>query len=265
MSFEWETEYDNETFRQLSGLIKKKDGVFASYKQASFLFGDNSPFQSRDDASSLKTHFNVDITSNEKAIQASAYVRWAAGARAFRPVTWFFVIDEKGVTKQYKLKYKGDTKSGTAPDPTKTELLWSRPEGLDFSHLTPPPKEDIDPGKHLGEVKERLVWDLTVIKIIERGTDQFGRTGWLTVMEDQDHNTVFYNGNFRTVITGDNIVFKATVKKHIESKDGKNVTVIDRPHVPKGLSNPTVIKAWKQMESGEISEKQFESIKKISK
>ena len=65
--FDWNTEWDNDTARQLNSMIKYNNGLFKSEKQANFLFkSERNPWDLRDDTENLKKFFNIDVRMGEK-------------------------------------------------------------------------------------------------------------------------------------------------------------------------------------------------------
>lgn len=232
--FSFSTPQDSDLYRSLSGVIKS-GGAWKSTKQRDFLMNSNrSPMRTsmRDDAPELKKFFGVILGApDQKAVVVDAMISFAPGSRGLRPVTWMFVVDEIGVVAKYRIRYRGNMRDGTAPDPSKTTVEWARDPSVDASHLdpvsvpgdkpSPPPSTSV----HVGTPGQRETFqDLTVKKIIDRGYGQ-----WLSILEDPAGNTFFYNGSIGD--EGDTVTLKATVKSHIYSKRGEPVTVINRPKI----------------------------------
>lgn len=257
MSFNWSSDFDSQTFRQLTGLIKTNRGFFKSAKQAAFLSGDRSPLgEGRNDYDSLKTLFNVDAEDGQKVVSTDGYAVWSAyGGRGLRPVTWMFVLDQFGVVRQYKLRYSGCIKPGTRPDASKTELLFDRTQmvGLDLEaekkKLTPEPEKEDQiqrvSGNFVGRLGERIVLDLICVRVYPNAWG-----GESTIFETLEGDLIFYSNTIAGIQTGQELTIKATVKKHLITRDGKNATVISRAHRDKDDSlrrqNPTLMAAWKK-------------------
>ena len=232
--FDWNTEWDNDTARQLNSMIKYNNGLFKSEKQANFLFkSERNPWDLRDDTENLKKFFNIDVRMGEKAVSVDGTAVFSNyGARGVRPVTWYFVVDEYGIVRKYKLKYKGNMRDGTAPDPSKTELLWSRPEGLDTSHLVVDPNapKEPQPGENsewVGEVSKRQQFTGEVL-FIKPFTSNWGSSYITKFVTPEGNLLTVFGGNWKTQVTkGDTKNFVGTVKKHDEYQ-GTKQTILNR-------------------------------------
>jgi hypothetical protein len=253
MSFEWSTETDSTTFQQLSSIIKS-GGLFKSAKQASFLCGKNSPLNSQKMSNTpeeMDKFFGVHLDDDEFCVQTHAYVRWANyGSKSRRPLLWIFVLDSVGVVRQYKIRYSGNMRDGTRPDPDKTELMWTRPEGQNTSHLivVPAEQEATPRGDHVGQEGERLAMDITIQNIIDRGEGDFGHQ-WLTIATTDDGNRIYYHSLFSShPAVGERMHIRATIKQHFVTKTGIKGTSISRPHRDSDDKlrqlNPTLMAAW---------------------
>lgn len=232
MSFQFSSQQDADTFKTLSGLVKYNNGQFKSVKQADFLFKRFS----RDNlwtTESAKNLFNVDLTDGQVLVSVDAYVRWADyGTRSVRPVTWKFVVDREGVVAQYKLGYVGDMRSGTSPDPDKTELLWTR-----VGEVTPLERAaavDAPVSQHLGVVGERMKFSgvIKMVSTFERQRFHYYDDGVGRITHiDVGGSTVVYFGSFGSEYEkGSTVEFMATVKEHGEYR-GVRQTVVNRPRV----------------------------------
>ena len=232
--FEWNSQFDDDRARQLGGMIKFNDGLFKSDKQAAFLFGDRSPLGLRTDFSSadLKRLFNVEAGPDEKVLSLDGWMTFAPGARGTRPITWYYVIDKFGVVKKYKLGYVGDMKAGTQPDPGKTKLLWTRPAGLDTSHLEVDPDKPAEPrpgddSEHIGEVGKREAFTGKVL--FTKGLDtEWGHTLLTKFITPEGNLITVFGGNWvDDPQKGDSKTFVGTVKKHDEYQ-GVKQTLLNR-------------------------------------
>ena len=232
--FEWNSQFDDDRARQLGGMIKFNDGLFKSDKQAAFLFGDRSPLGLRTNFSSadLKKLFNVEAGPDEKVLSIDGWMTFAPGARGTRPITWYYVIDKFGVVKKYKLGYVGDMKAGTQPDPGKTKLLWTRPAGLDTSHLEVDPDKPAEPrpgddSEHIGEVGKREAFTGKVL--FTKGLDtEWGHTLLTKFITPEGNLITVFGGNWvDDPQKGDSKTFVGTVKKHDEYQ-GVKQTLLNR-------------------------------------
>ena len=231
MTFQFASQQDDDMFRTLSGLVKFNNGQFKSIKQADFLFKSFSRGNLWD-TDSAKSLFNVDLAEGQVMVAVNAYARWAGyGVRSVRPVTWKFVVDREGVVAQYKLGYVGDMRGGTSPDPSKTELLWSR-QG-EITPLERPVAQE-NTSQHIGEVGKRMkfVGVVKFVKTFDRPKFHYydNGVGYLTHV-DVDGSTVVYFGSFGSEYEkGSAVEFVATVKEHGEYQ-GVKQTVVNRPRV----------------------------------
>lgn len=235
--FIWASNMDEQNARQLSSLVKYNNGVFKSFKQAQFLLSNRGPFDWRDDAENMRKYFNIELKPGERATGVDGTAQWSEhGGRGNRPVTWFYVFDEYGVVRKYKLGYVGDMRSGTHPDPSKTKLEWSRPTNVDISHLKQQQQEikqraAESKSTHVGQPKDRLTFDATIKKVVDRGMNDYGDYVYMNILEDENGNLFFYTGGKELGDEGKKITITATVKKHITTKMGEPATVINRPRV----------------------------------
>lgn len=237
MSFEFGSQYDADTFKSLVSLVKTNNGQFKSVKQANFLF-DRFQRQHNDcglSPAAAKSYFNVEMTEGQVLVTVDAYVRWASyGARSVRPVTWKFVVDREGVVAQYKLGYVGDMRSGTSPDPAKTELLWQRVGEVTPLERTPEVAVDAPVSQHLGVVGERMKFSgvIKMVSTFERQRFHYydSGVGYITHV-DVGGSTVVYFGSFGSEYEkGSAVEFVATVKEHGEYR-GVRQTIVNRPRV----------------------------------
>jgi hypothetical protein len=87
--------------------------------------------------------------------------------------------------------------------------------------------------RHVGELGERRVFDLTLVRLIELPPDERfypARERWVCLFNDAAGNRIVYfgaTGLFR-MEAGDTVRIKATVKAHSD-RDGVAQTIINRP------------------------------------
>lgn len=230
--FNFSSQFDADVNKTLSYLVKTNNGQFKSFKQAQFL--GKTYRRSRegfDTVDSAHRNFGIELSEGQYMVFAEASVRWADyGTKSYRPVTWVYVMDEHGVVAQYKLKYVGDMRTGTHPDPAKTEKLWSRVGTV--TPLVAPEAPIPNESFHVGALGERLVLSGVIKSVIEfQRTVRFSYydsgAGYVTKL-DVDGNDVVYFGHLGD--KGTAVKVKATIKDHT-IRDGRKQTIIARPKV----------------------------------
>jgi hypothetical protein len=234
MSFQFASQHDQDTYITLNSLVKSNNGAFKSAKQMMFLTRKLNTDQITPE--SAKAYFNVDVAEGQFMVRVEAWTSWANyGVRGQRPVTWAFVLDNGGVVRMYKIRYQGDMRSGTAPDPKKTEILWSRvgevlaPVVEEAATQEQEPKVSI----HLGVLGERIMVEGVIknVRQFERAKFHYYDSGIGYVTQiDVGGAVVVYFGKLDGFNTGDSISLVATVKTHDEFR-GVKQTVIGRPKV----------------------------------
>lgn len=231
MSFNFELGSE-DTFQTLKTLIKLNQGLFKSLKQSRFLFERYSQNRPYDTVESVKKNFGIDLAPGQCLAEVNASVRWADyGTRSWRPVCWMFVVDKYGVVAQYKLKFVGESNTGTSPDPSKTQLLWERTcEVKEFEVPAEP-----TPSEFVSHKGRRIVITGTVTKIRSFPKVRYhyydSDVGYLTQIK-VDNNIVIYWGKLNDVNEGETVTVKATIKDH-SIKDGIKQTIINRPVIIK--------------------------------
>lgn len=131
---------------------------------------------------------------------------------------------------QYKLGYVGDMRSGTSPDPKKTQKLWERVG--EAVPLEVPVAEVLPESFHIGAIGNRLELQGVIKSVIEfQRTTRFSYydsgAGYVTKI-DIDGSDVVYFGHLGA--KGETVRVKATIKDH-SIRDGRKQTVISRPKV----------------------------------
>lgn len=234
---------EQEKYMSLKGLVNKNDGVYKSRKQQWFLT--NKLIHDEDlqkDRGFAKSNFGVDLDDGEALLHIDAIARWANyGSKSQVPVRWGFVLDKYGVTKFYKIGNKGNMRQGAAPDPSKTKLEWTRPEGVDTTHLEKTEEEKkkefkaklgMSEGDYIGTEGERMAFVLELVAKKYLDTTQVSYNvsaeKWWNMYKDMDGNVVYHTGK-EGPEKGTKVIGKATVKKHLVSKKGDKVTVVIRP------------------------------------
>lgn len=230
--FSFNTQSDADAFKSLSSLVKTNNGQYKSVKQAQFL--DKVCRRARqgyDTPESVMNFYGIPMGADQYIVQTSAMTRWADyGSRSARPVTWIFVMDTHGVVAQYKLGYVGDMRSGTSPDPKKTQKLWERVG--EAVPLEVPVAEVLPESFHIGAIGNRLELQGVIKSVIEfQRTTRFSYydsgAGYVTKI-DIDGSDVVYFGHLGA--KGETVRVKATIKDH-SIRDGRKQTVISRPKV----------------------------------
>lgn len=241
-SFEWDTEHDKKTFISLKGLVNKNNGVFKSIKQQQFVKNVTIANEPERNVAFAKSNYGVDVGEDENLIVVSAMTQHASyGSRGLVPVFYGFVLDSTGIIRFYRIGVSGNMRDGAGPNAKKTKLEWSRPEGIDVSHLEKSEEEKkkefkaklgMSEGNYIGTEGERMKFELTleVKKYLSTTQVSFNvhAEKWWNMYKDADGNIVYHTGK-EGPERGDKIVGTATVKKHLVSKKGDKVTVVIRP------------------------------------
>ena len=236
--FEFSSEWDADASRTLGSLVKYNAGLFKSEKQASFILKtfprDYSTKWTQETADFARKNFGIELPEGTVMCMISAYVRWVDyGAKSIRPVSWIFVLDSRGVVAQYKLGYVGDMRSGTAPDPSRTQCLFTRASDVapivDTAAAAPVVSESNS--THIGTVGSRVTIKATIVMVKEFEGQKFhyydsGRRT-LTRLVSEGNNIVYFGflGD-----KGAEIEMKCTIKEHDEY-NGVKQTVSSRPKV----------------------------------
>lgn len=121
---EFASEADKSDYISLRGLIKNNQGLWKSAKQAAFQMK-----RARDDREFMHDTFGIVVRDTEKVLLVNALYKWTTARRSSRdlvPSLIAFVIDDEGVSAQYRIGGNGNLKQGWKPDPTKSKQLWIR-------------------------------------------------------------------------------------------------------------------------------------------
>lgn len=246
-SIEWNNP-DHEWYMSLQGMINRNNGLFKSPKQASFILnrwaGDvvDGPESER-----YAKNFGTPIESGNRVVQTTGYYRWADyGARSIIPFLYVFELDDYGVVRKWKVGYRGNMRDGAAPDPKKAKLEFTRPEGLDTSHLIVQ-KSDTEKkaefykamggstGKYVGEEGTRHDFGpVTLKKTIDLGYRDAGPYGsaqtWMNIYHDADGNIIYHTTTTAPHMKeGEVMNMVARIKKHMVNKRQEKVTIVNRP------------------------------------
>jgi hypothetical protein len=164
---------------------------------------------------------------------AEGYMRWADyGSRSVIPCAWVYVCDEHGVTKKYRVRYKGNCRDGASIDITRTSLEWERPENLNLPVYVKPEVPAEIPSEWIGKIGARTQFTAVVKKIRSFHTEQrfhYYDSGFRTqtILDVNGSIVVYWNSLPVEVEEGDTVEFFAAVKNHAEYQ-GKKQTVITR-------------------------------------
>jgi hypothetical protein len=109
MSFQFDNEFNQDSYTNLVSLIKKNDGAWRSAKQRKFMqevgLKRADPCYPRDHQNASE-YFGVQLTEGQSGLVLDGHVRWAEyGRKSFRRVSWFFVLDTVGVVAKYKIHF----------------------------------------------------------------------------------------------------------------------------------------------------------------
>lgn len=229
MNFQW-LPYVEMLARSILSLIKSNNGLFKSYKQREFI--NKQKKNSSKDAETALKYFGVSFPYPEQSgWLAEGEIRWVDyGLRSYRRVGHFFVFDQYGVVKQYKIHYTyQDDNTFSFPNPNKTELIWERPEGVEIPDLTPPPEPQVV-GEYVGAVGDKVVSEVLIKEVIYIGETRWGPK-FLTKLVDANSNVLQYWGLLRRD-ADDNTPFMLAfkVKGHEEYRSTK-ITTISYPKI----------------------------------
>ena len=252
--FDYVNEAHLNAYKSLQGMINKNNGVWYSGKQRDFLLSNKSPlpfYHLKDvDPVFVKNNFGIDFDTEttQKLVMVEARSHFG-GARGHRPVTWMFVLDQFGVVTKYRLRYSGNMRGGTAPNPNKTSVEFSRYEiepGVLVDATKPLTKYDEEKAaseadkpefkpetsEFIGVPGERFVKTFTLQRSFERDGN-FG-SYILNIMRDEEDNLYFMNSSRAFFdAAGDTAKLRVTVKNHFMTKQGVKATSVGRPFVVK--------------------------------
>lgn len=253
-NLEWGNGTDKDQFMSLKGLVNKNNGVWKSTKQRWFVMNRLVPQHEKDRAPEQNERFfGIKTEEGQTLVTPEAMARWAEyGARSMVPVRYGFVVDDYGVVKHYKIGNKGNMRDGAQPDPSKTKLVWTRPDNVDVQHLIPDPEEErkrkkqefmgklgVGSGKYIGEEGKRL--EIGEVELdFKKHMDSVqvaynvNYDKYWNVYKDGEGNIIYHNGKESPLEKGEKAIMTATVKKHLVSKKGEKVTVVKIPKF-KGL------------------------------
>ena len=120
-----------------------------------------------------------------------------------------FVVDQRGVRSQYKLKFGYDDRAGSSwVKAESTELAWSRPVDVELPVLEEP--APAIPSEFVGQVGVRQEFDGEIVYASHVGESQYGPTYRTVVKVGND--TVIYWGLLEQIDYRGWIKFVATVK-----------------------------------------------------
>lgn len=235
--FEFDSEWDSDTYRTLSGLVKYNNGQFKTVKQALYLTKTMRQRRDGDTVEFARDYFGVDMTSGQYLVFIRATIRWADyGFDSYRPIGWIFVMDEQGVVSQNKLGWVGSMRQGTTVDPSKTVVVWSRvgelANPLVFNAPTMAVSADKPVSQYFGQVGERVNFIGTIVGVREFQRQRFSYydSGVSTLTRiNVNGNILVYFGN-HIADQGTQVEMIAKIKKH-EEYNGAKQTVISRPKV----------------------------------
>ena len=255
--FNWANETDGDVAKTFGGMIKNNGGRWNSAKQRNFILSNRSPIAGRNwtdmmaqgglsdqqkQAETVKTLFNIPMKPGEQLFSSDGYAQWAAGPRGIKPVSWKYVVDDKGVVAKYKLKFKGEMRGGMSVDPSKTIKEWERDPNIDTSYLDKEEQEIATAkaqkaaeiaaqpkGQHVGKPGDRLRGQEAVVQgVFGPKHGNFG-TYYINVLRDKNDNVLV---NFGRPAGKPGDVLKDlsyTVKSHsTDQRTGGPTTIIGR-------------------------------------
>lgn len=221
-TFEYQSTQAEELDRSLSSMIKFNGGGFKSTKQRDFIL---KCVASIGDPENMMDHFGITMGEGEVAIMIDGYIRHAEyGSRGTVPILHFYVLDRSGITAKYRIHYQGNLRDGCRPNPKKTEVKWRRASDFVSTLVEEAPKE-VNPGRFLGSIKEKIEVTVTVKKTIVL-TGDYGYS-LMHIMEDEEGNAIIWTTTARELHEGEKVTLRGTVKDHKEYK-GVKQTVLTR-------------------------------------
>ena len=237
--FEFDSEWDSDTFRTLCGLVKYNNGQFKTVKQALYLTKTMRQRRDGDTVEFARDNFGVDMAEGQYSVFIRATIRWADyGSDSYRPIGWIFVMDDQGVVSQNKLGWVGTMRQGTSVDPSKTVRIWSRvgehANPLVFSAPAAAVAVSADKpvSQYFGQVGERVNFIGTIVGVREFQRQRFSYydSGVSTMTRIMvKGNIIVYFGN-HIADQGTQVEMIAKIKKH-EEYNGMKQTVISHPKV----------------------------------
>jgi hypothetical protein len=214
-----------DVVRSALSLVKHNDGLFKSAKQGEFL------------RKTFKLDFNdfqptyAGITEEGDFFSWTGYVSWADyGARSTRPYGWVFKYDEFGIVKQWKLKWKGDMRSGTSIDAKGTKLVFERSADVDTSELAAQyeaasvPAVDEPTSEYVGNVGDKIEADLEVTHTFVTNS-YYGSSLLIGMQDDKGNKFVWFSTAMPEVHKGDKVHIKGRIKDHGEFRGSKQTTL----------------------------------------
>ena len=232
--FDFQSGNDKATYNSFKNLIETNQGLFKSGKQADFLFKTFKAFHQncKWTVETIKDNFGIDIKETEVLVPVYAMTRWADyGRRSFRPVTWMYVVDKAGVSKQFKLGYVGDMVSGTHPDPKKTERIWERSVEVSVPEEAPKQPNQESKSDFFGVPGHKVEFKGTIISVREfKKSTRYhyydDGIGYITKIAKGD-DIIIYWGKLKAEV-GDEVTIVARIKDH-DVRDGVKQTIISYP------------------------------------
>lgn len=239
---------DHEQYMSLQGLVNKNNGLFKSVKQKQFILNRwaSEPLDGPE-AELRAKNFGTPVQAGNRTVQPGGLYVWADyGSRSLIPFLYVFELDDCGVVRKWKVGYKGNLRIGAAPDPKKAKLEFTRPEGLDTSHLEVV-KSDAEKktefykglggsvGQYIGEVGKRMpLGPVTLKKSVDLGYRPAGPYGgaqmWMNVYTNEDGNLIYHTtAGQPPMAEGETMNMVAMVKKHMVNKRQEKITIVNRP------------------------------------
>ena len=242
--FNWDSDWDKDTYISLKGLANKNNGVWKSKKQRDFMLKRiEQSGGKRDDLDFVRSNFGVDMTSDQYLVVVSGMTRWAEyGSRSLVPVRHAFVVDRIGVVQHVKLGNEGNLRTGSGVNPKKNKVEFDRPANVDASHLEKTEDEKkkefktalgMGEGEYIGEPGKRT--DFGTVELVakkEVGYSSFGYNQgtpkFWNLYKNADGNLIQHVGK-EGPERGGKLRIVGTVKDHFISKKGDKTTKIIRP------------------------------------
>lgn len=210
-------------------LVKRNNGLFKSAKQGKFLtriFEANGTLDAK--------YVDLKIDPKFKTFSFDDYVRWCDyGNRSVRPYGWFFIYDQYGIVRQYKLAWKEIGPNHlTTLNPEKIKVVFERPSDVDLSKLKAEYEEmeqkdaETPCGDWVGNIKDRIKKVVNVVGVSEFFND-FGLVRLIRMVDADNNALVWFATNGVKIERGEKVLVVGTVKKHDKYRGNKQ-TILTR-------------------------------------
>lgn len=210
--------------------IIKKGGIFVSAKQQAFLLKVLPEQHGFFDPK----YAGIERVDGMQYFTVTGDMNWADyGRRGFRQYGFVYEMDTYGVVRQWKLHwtvYKDG--SGSAINPKRTELVFTREKDVDVSHLMVEEKAKAEStSNYIGSIKDKVQ---IRVKLVYRTVRSY-QMGWNTVVTDllimeeigTGNKVVWSSSKEQPIENGTEFTISGTVKAHSTYREEKQ-TILTR-------------------------------------